>query len=466
MRPRPGAMRASRAAALLAAITLLLAVAAPAAAHRPTTELVERGGFWCPMITTDGGIAILEASADEFGGYIGFAMWEPGVDPAENPPSLETVEFEVLVFDDTTLEATLGLGYFDEGTGDPVVVESATLDATITVVGSEPVDLEYQDGNVRVSEIGTQELLSVVATVVTESQGTFTFSGCEGERSELLVRRTNPDAFRIQFGGLAVGCDFITDDVQAFLYLSDTFAEAGILTPEGELVGFGDARLTRRGGSASIQLFDAAGNPAGTATATFSLAPMESYASKLTFSRGWSRASYETFSVSGSATFPGGLTFDMADCGADMINFSDLVTSPSGPKAGGKVPVNDLPENATPLTPGSRLQVQTGGSAFEAEVAPSCTEMVYTVWYEVTGTGEEITIDTDGSAIDTVLAVYDGEWNEVGCVDDVPIEGAPFFIRVTQAKITFATEEGATYYVQVGGFIGPTEFGRVRLTID
>ena len=466
MRPSAGAPRAVRLAVLLAAITLLLAAASPVAAGRPTVEAVERGSFGCPMITTEAGSAFVEASVDEFGGFIGFALWETGSDPFEAPPTLEAVTFEVLVLDDTTLSATLGLGYFDEETTEPVVVETATLEATITVIGSELVDDEYQDGNVRVSELGTRELLSIDATVVTESYGTFAFSDCGGDRAQLLVRRTNPDAIRVRYGGLGVGCEFMTDEVQAFFFISDEFADAGIIVSGMEAAGVGDAQLTSRGGTASVPLFDAAGEPAGTATATFSLTPLDSVASRLTFSQGWSKATWETFEVSGTATFPGGLTFDMATCGAEAASFSDLITSPSGPKPGGKVPVNDLPENALAIVPGSRMQVQTGGTAFEAEIAPSCTEMVHTLWYEVTGTGNEITIDTAGSAIDTVLVVYDDEWNEVGCVDDVPIDGAPFFIRVTQAKITFATDEGATYYVQVGGFIGPAEFGRVRLTID
>ncbi len=72
-------------------------------------------------------------------------------------------------------------------------------------------------------------------------------------------------------------------------------------------------------------------------------------------------------------------------------------------------------------------------------------------------------MDTAGSDFDTIVGVYtfDGDtYNQVGCVDDVDTpEGGSL-----QAAITFGTDPGATYYVQVGGFGGAT--GRLQLTVS
>ena len=88
------------------------------------------------------------------------------------------------------------------------------------------------------------------------------------------------------------------------------------------------------------------------------------------------------------------------------------------------------------------------------------------------GNGNEMTFDTAGSGIDTVLAVYlrDGdEFTEIACVDDVFFEpiGTSF-----QAAITGDTEVGVTYYIQVGGFrndffdeTAPPEAGRIRIAV-
>lgn len=78
----------------------------------------------------------------------------------------------------------------------------------------------------------------------------------------------------------------------------------------------------------------------------------------------------------------------------------------------------------------------------------SCTAlMARTEWLTIEGTGTSVTIDTAGSAIDTVLAVYTGNpaTTEVACNDDVSS-------AVHTSAVTFPTDANTTYRVQVGVF--------------
>jgi hypothetical protein len=75
--------------------------------------------------------------------------------------------------------------------------------------------------------------------------------------------------------------------------------------------------------------------------------------------------------------------------------------------------------------------------------------MTHTIWWRVTGNGYPITIDTRGSAIDTVVAVYDGapaEATFVACNDDIRGGASPD----TDSEVFFNSDFGTTYYIQVG----------------
>ena len=92
----------------------------------------------------------------------------------------------------------------------------------------------------------------------------------------------------------------------------------------------------------------------------------------------------------------------------------------------------------------------------------------HSLWYSFTGTGDEVTIDTAGSNFDTVIAVYDDEFVELACNDDVEFGPVGFTF---QAALTVDTVEGATYYVQAGGYMNPFEgvdaqFGRLRISLE
>jgi hypothetical protein len=186
----------------------------------------------------------------------------------------------------------------------------------------------------------------------------------------------------------------------------------------------------------------------------------------------------QALSPEGSVEFSTGESFTIDDESCEARTFSEHLIStfpaPSKPKA---PPVNDTPEGAIALEPGDRLQVDTTGTAVEPEVPITTCEqgfqddLGHTVWYTIEGTGDVITVDTAGTRFDTVLAVYVMEGEElveIACVDDVFFEpiGTSF-----QAAISGPTEEGVTYWIQIGGFrqfFDPTtaESGRLKISVE
>ena len=124
-------------------------------------------------------------------------------------------------------------------------------------------------------------------------------------------------------------------------------------------------------------------------------------------------------------------------------------------------PPNDAPAGAVPLALGgaSAASLTTGeataGSEPGTAAAPqSCSRTGRTVWFKVRGTGHAITVGTAGSAIPTVVAVYDvpagpSDGDRIACDDGVGGAGPA-------AATVASTVRGATYLVQVGGRIDPT----------
>ncbi len=181
---------------------------------------------------------------------------------------------------------------------------------------------------------------------------------------------------------------------------------------------------------------------------------------------------------SGALAFSTGDTFtiDNAHCNAVEFATHAIHTQPSGPKAGA-VPPNDTIGGAIALKVGARLNAQTTGTANDPEIqVETCPQgfsdkFGHTLWYTVQGTGSPITVDTAGSSMDTVVAVFvadgGGGLTEVACNDDVdfvPI-GSTF-----QAAVTLDTQASVTYWIEAGGymnpFVGIAESGRLRLRIN
>jgi hypothetical protein len=230
--------------------------------------------------------------------------------------------------------------------------------------------------------------------------------------------------------------------------------------------------------SASIDLTNEEGDPFG-ATASASLAPTGSPVTSTLLSADAKEKLVEQAMIAdGELVFSTGDTFviDESSCDAVIVESHLGVSGPAGPKADGKAPPNDGPDGAIEIAPGTRFNVQTTGTSVESEEPlTTCPEgmfdvMAHTLWYAIEGTGGPITIDTAGSNIDTLIAVYvpDGDgFLEVACIDDV--FGDPIGITF-QAALTIETEGDQTYFVQVGGFqdffSGDVQFGRLRLRIS
>lgn len=233
----------------------------------------------------------------------------------------------------------------------------------------------------------------------------------------------------------------------------------------------------------TVDLFEVeTGVPDGTAVVDASLVSTGSFTN--TFRARGVRISetVEEFDVTGTVDV-GGTTYVLQDCFAVAFEGKEHYGSPQGPKGGGggRVPANDLPEDAVLLEVPSSTTVRTGaaspapeaacsfviedeGEPFEVEVP-----LGNTVWYAFEGTGEPVTVDTSGTEFDTVAAIYDADLQQLACVDDV--ESGSF--GSLQAAVTVDTALGETYLVQVGGFgyfeeegeVFPADSGRLRITV-
>ena len=97
----------------------------------------------------------------------------------------------------------------------------------------------------------------------------------------------------------------------------------------------------------------------------------------------------------------------------------------------------------------------------------SGSKLSHTIWYEVPGNGGRVTVHTRGSAVDTIVVVYDTDTspgspapsfdNAIDCNDDISDDERT-------SEVTFNTQDGVDYLVQVGGCsgCGLAEEGRVE----
>ncbi len=150
-----------------------------------------------------------------------------------------------------------------------------------------------------------------------------------------------------------------------------------------------------------------------------------------------------------------------------------LVTLVLAPSAFAVAPSNDNLANARSVDlNGPEVSVVTTDATVEANepltpLGPgACAgqEMIATTWYQVVGNGGTISIDTAGSDFDTVLAVYAAPTPTID--DGLPCNDDASDAVVT-SEVTFQSQAGAVYLVQVGGCREcgtPTE-GRLRLHV-
>ena len=427
----------------------------------------------------DGGFVSMGLSSDtEFGDSASAEVWLDDAIPFEDPATWSGFGDSVNAGegDPVVLSATLD---FVDAEGEPA--GTGTLDVTLTRVG-DPVTFEGEDfGNVTSHTVAVVQFLEGSGTL-TLPDGTEITLSCGGEIVDESVFETSPHAFTANNEGVVIDCFWETEDgVATFFAVDDSFgffADANLFTADLEIFQSGEpsGSIDATGVNASLELFDGLTGDPYTADAAADFTPIgDPVTSVITSENGKTRVVEQRLSVDGTLTFSSGDTFTMDDeaCFANTFDAHDIFTNPSGPKPGA-TPVNDTPDGAIALEPGDRVTVNTSGTAFDPEVPiTTCPEgpfddLGHTVWYTVEGTGDVITVDTAGSHFDTVMAVYvmeGDEFVEIACVDDVffdPI-GLTF-----QASISGPTEEGVTYWIQVGGFrqFDFAQSGRLKLTVE
>jgi len=347
-----------------------------------------------------------------------------------------------------------------------VEVGSLTVAGTLTPFGEvQAIDEKWRDGNVLVKVSGTaQQLLG--SGVVTAATGDLAFLldkplDCGGTDVDVTYWYTQPAA-RI-FRGSAAGayCELDEDSVLMLDVFGDEAYAAygdGIDWDTGEAAFIAEGVLAIDGQSISGELPVVVPPPADEpeyVMVDLTIGDLiDSGTDKYHSPQSGYHVRYEVYALTGTLVLPDASVVEV-DCQYTTFDYWERYTPNAGQKPGGKPPVNDLPENALILPDGASSSVNTRGAAEMPETA--CTveyegelfEIPFgrTIWYEVTGTGGEVLLTTEGTAFDTVMGVYTADLTQVACVDDAAETGL-------QASATVPTTEGETYLVQVGGFDG------------
>lgn len=115
-------------------------------------------------------------------------------------------------------------------------------------------------------------------------------------------------------------------------------------------------------------------------------------------------------------------------------------------------PANDLCEGAIAVACGDTLTTSNDIATNTDEPAPCAANTNIGLWYTYTGTadGNNITIDTFGSTLDTTLNVYTGACGALVCLGGNDDAGS------AQSEFTFLEEVGTVYYIYLGAFGGTT----------
>jgi hypothetical protein len=443
--------------------------------------------LFCDAAGEEGELHLFAGSSSEFGEFAELFADAAPVNP-ELGPDISGATDQVVVAETAagaTLDVTIPLVDREEN-----AVGSAVIHAEMTLNGDVFTLEPFRDGNRWVRTTGTIAFMDVTGTLdLPEPYPDFTleFLGCGGEIVDVEVFETQPHAFVNANEGIILDC-FWEDAEGTFAFLFavndefGTFADTGLFS-EGvvDLFGSSDALTFDATGFAAedIPLFDFLNNvPDGSASADATLSLLgEPFTSTVLSQNSRERVTQQGLLPDGTLVFPTGDEFVMDDehCFAATFDSHFAFTPSAGPKTGGKAPVNDTPDGALAIPTGGSVNAQTGATAPDAEMqVTTCPDFAdafgHTLWYTFTGTGEPVTIDPAGSNFDTVLAVYDDELNELACIDDNEFEPVGFTF---QGALMVDTEEGATYYVQAGGysdvFFDPeaeAQFGRLRLSID
>ena len=377
-----------------------------------------------------------------------------------------------LTDDGTTLDVHASFPTFDID-GNP----EGDADLTITVARTGEVRLIVPDSgktNYKNETSGMEKLL--------EGSGTLAWDGseialpaCSGVDGDVTFFYTSPRAFVSSNTGVQIECIWEGKSSRAALFAVDDgfgfFADAFLLTGDLDLSSFGESSgaVELGGMNLDFELEDRPTGDAYSATASATFTPTGSpVTSTLVSQSAQTKVTEQALVPAGTIEFSTGnsFTIDAEHCDTRGFESHSAGSSPKGPKRG-SLPTNDGPDGAIALHVGSRLNASNVAATPEPEFQLSnCPEGFFdqfgnTLWYSIEGTGSPVTIDTAGSNFDTLIAAYvptDTGLEEIACIDDVEFEpvGSTF-----QAALTFDTEDGVTYYVQIGGYDFPFDDGSV-----
>ena len=340
-------------------------------------------------------------------------------------------------------------------------------------------------GNLSERQPTTNQPLEVTAGTVTvvlgERTWVFEATGCTGRATTTVTVLSQPDTYvyREPIPDILADCAATNADGDVLsLYLNGHHGSnvlMDVLSGGRSFVGFTELDWYRppHPVAAPFEVTEIVGEEhvvIGTGRIELTTTKTGHTSSTLVYQGGRDKLLTTFFTADGTVEFPGLAPFAITDCAGFVATALDRTSTPAGPPPGGRAPVNEVREGAPELVLGAPgVNVQTGGAALQREDDFGCTAAEYpeeaqpgrTVWFRITGTGGEVTLDPSGSSFNTVLAVYeerDSGLVEVGCVDDA---GFGTLNPTLQGPLTVATDEGGTYFVQVGGFAG--EYGRLRL---
>ena len=472
-----------RVLAVLASLTLVLALPSVASAGRVTRFTDHNVGIFCDgMAATSGGgfVFFSAAVSDEFGPDAGIDFFAEG-NTTGTPDLFRDFDQPVVVtWNGSVLAGSIPLL---NGSGDPA--GAATFSATLVPSGDPlPFDDRFRDGNHWHEFTGFDQPMDPAGTL-TVGTSTFSLDACFSVETTVSVFETNPRSFTTHFSSREVGCDLSNANGDTgFLFTSltdgEVFVDSGAFPADGSVGTGASGTGTLASGVLNTSLdtynFDTGEPVAGGASIHLEIVGSgDPFDYILKFATGKFVSEGVTLDLEGTLTI-GSITFDLGACIGIDGRTKQVVSFPNGPKPGGKAPANDLPSGAKLVTVGTKTSVATKGASPDREAPYECltfedgfeVPVGSTVWYKIVGTDGPLTVDTAGSDYDTVVAVYtsdgSGGFSPVpgACVDDVPVQPIG---RTLQAAVTWDSTAGTTYYVQIGGFPQSFTYGNLRVAV-
>lgn len=420
------------------------------------------------------GSAFVSINKGGFGDFAAVAIFPLPSDPNIDPPTYfeDDAATAAITLVGGVLDATVPMLHLI----DPInfgtePAQSAMIHAVLAASGPPIVVNEtFQNGNRKFRVTGSYQPITATGTVVEPEAdlGSFTLHDCVGQVNAIATTETSP-ATSLQFLSYVTANCTVPDEngSDGELFVHGSLFGATFLYTQGgtgaQFFGSGP-QLTTTGMAGSLDWFNTnTGENAGSGSVDVTLTAtraVHKYVQTGQFST--STVTETILSATGTVTTFDGAVFNLAACPFATVLIRGTSHSPGGPKPGGAAPVNDLPANAIPLARGT-TKVSTRGAEPTPEAAcidPASgfeTFIGRTVWYTISGSGAPVTIDTAGTAFDTVIGVYDGNTsNEIACVDDVQ-QGISRDARTIQAAVTFTAQAGHTYLIQIGGFDNQTQ---------